>query len=75
MTFKLYTANGRRILTQEFGDNAFPDFFSVDGTKIIFAIDTVIEIAEYDSKDRAYEVYDAIINSYRAKKSFTLPPN
>ena len=62
-------------MTHNFGDDNFADFFSAEGKKIIFAVDTVIDIAEYDSEDRALEVYDQIVNAYNRRKSFTLPPN
>ena len=73
--FKLFYPSGKVFMTHNFGDDDFADFFSVEGKKIIFAVDTVIEIAEYCDEDRAYEVYDQIINAYNRKKSFTLPLN
>lgn len=68
--FKLYLPSGKIILTHEFGDDDFANFFIIEGKKITFADSPVIA---YDSEDRAYEVYDQIVNAYNRKKSFTLP--
>ena len=71
--FKLYFPNGKTFLSHPFDDENFTDCFSVFGSKILFAVDTTITIAEFSSESRAYEVFDAIINAYNAHFSFTLP--
>ena len=71
--FKLYFPNGKTLLSHPFGDLNFPDCFHVFSKKIIFAVDTSILIGEYNSEQRALEVYDDIINSYNSHNSFTLP--
>ena len=73
MIFKLYYPSGKTFLTREFGDNSFVDSFSIAGKKIFYADDIQVEVAEYASVDRAFEVYDEIINAYNARHSFTLP--
>lgn len=71
--FKLYFPSGKTFLTHEFDDIDFPYFFYVFGSTIFFSVDTTIKIADYSDNDRAYEVYDAIVNAYNSHHSFTLP--
>ena len=73
MIFKLYYPSGKTFLTREFGDSSVVDSFNVVGKKIFYADDIQIEIAEYATVDRAFEVYDEIVNAYNANHSFTLP--
>ena len=73
LMFKLYFPSGKTFLTHVFGDPSFTDCFGVTGSSIFFAVDTTIKVADYSNIDRAYEVYDAIVNAYNSHHSFTLP--
>lgn len=73
MIFKLNYPSGKTFLTREFGDKRVIDGFGVVGKKIVFVEDVQVEVAEYATVDRAFEVYDEIVNAYNANHSFTLP--
>lgn len=73
MIFKLFNPSGKTLLTREFGNRYIANNFSVVGKKIFYAEDFQVEVAEYATTDRAFEVYDEIVNAYNANHSFTLP--
>lgn len=73
MIFKLYFPSGKTFLTREFGNKRVIDCFNVVGKKIFYMEDEWVEVAEYATVDRAFEVYDEIVNAYNANHSFTLP--
>lgn len=71
--FKLYFPSGKTFMTHNFDDEDFADCFSVFDSEIFFTDDTTISVAKFSSSQRAYEVYDDLINAYHAHKDFTLP--
>ena len=73
MIFKLYLPSGKAFMTKEFDDANVRDGFSVNGRAVTYTDDITIEISRYATVDRAFEVYDEIVNAYNAHKSFTLP--